>query len=143
MKLELARAWHKEKEIMYNKVDIDKLVMGNGQFYRCYTDNGSEEVHEKLLDLMYDTNLIDNFGVKIITGDIIRIKIVDREPSNHIVMLAKKVHNAFNTYPVIDLHPQINTPSLGIGYVLSKYVTSIRVLGDIYTIEHGTFGGLG
>ena len=133
MRLELERAWHKEKQIMYNRIKIDQLIPGRGQFYRCYTDQGSEEIHELLLDLLYNTMLTDDDGVSIITGDIIRIKMTNETKAyDHKVFWANKEYNPYNTIPVIDLLPPITTPSLGIGYLLSSNIESIKVVGDIY-----------
>lgn len=138
MRLEIYRAWHREKCVMYKDVKYAQIIRDHGQYYSC----DGEGINGKLLDLMYDTGLVDDTGKKIITGDIISIKITGQDQSNRLVVYKDIMPNPFDRYPVIDLFPQISTPSLGIGYVLSKYVESVVVIGDQYTIGSG-FGGLG
>ena len=43
---------------------------------------------------------------------------------------------------IFDFHPQILSPSLGIAYLLSRNVKSIKIIGHMYE-DHSKVGGLG
>jgi hypothetical protein len=141
MKLEMNRVWAKQEEKMFYKPEIIGSTRIGGETYIKCVDlqgNSREFVNkESIIDIMYDTTIIDDDQNPIISGDIIKVKLRTGEQSTVAIMSHK-----IGTLTFFDFEPRLVTPSLGIGYLLSANVFSVEKIGNIYEIPTN-FGGLG
>jgi hypothetical protein len=141
MKLEMNRVWAKQEEKMFYKPEIIGSTRIGGETYVKCVDlqgNSREFVNkESIIDIMYDTTIIDDDQNPIISGDIIKVKFRSGEQSTVAIMSHK-----IGTLTFFDFEPRLVTPSLGIGYLLSANVFSVEKIGNIYEIPTN-FGGLG
>jgi hypothetical protein len=141
MKLEMNRVWAKQEEKMFYKPEIIGSTRIGGETYVKCVDlqgNSREFVNkESIIDIMYDTTLIDDNLNPIISGDILKIKLRNEEEVTVAIMSHK-----IGTLTFFDFEPRLVTPSLGIGYLLSANVFSVEKIGNIYEIPTN-FGGLG
>jgi hypothetical protein len=141
MKLEMNRVWAKQEEKMFYKPEIMGSTRIGGETYVKCVDlqgNSREFVNkESIIDIMYDTTLIDDNRNPIISGDILKIKLRSGEQSTVAIMSHK-----IGTLTFFDFEPRFIIPSLGIGYLLSANVFSVEKIGNIYEIPTN-FGGLG
>ena len=141
MKLEMNRVWAKQEEQMYYKPEIIGSARIGGETYvKCVDLQGNSREFtnkESIIDIMYDTTLIDDNQNPIISGDIIKVKLRNGEQSTVAIMTHK-----IGTLTFFDFEPRLVTPSLGIAYLLSANVFSVEKIGNIYEIPTN-FGGLG
>ena len=141
MKLEMNRVWAKQEEKMFYKPKIIGSTRIGGETYVKCVDlqgNSREFINkESIIDIMYDTTIIDDDQNSLISGDIIKVKLRSGEQSTVAIMSHK-----IGTLTFFDFEPRLVTPSLGIGYILSANVFSVEKIGNIYEIPTN-FGGLG
>lgn len=131
MKLELYRVWARQEEKMYFKPEIigSNGLSGN-TYIKCYDKEGNEKqlaYIDSIVDVMYDTTMIDDKRKPIISGDMLEVEIRNEGIYKVYIMTHKDKSHVF-----FDFHPRIITPSLGIGYLLSANVVSVNVIGNIY-----------
>jgi len=109
-------------------------------YITCFDVNGKERsfpFSDKILDIHYATTLVDDDHREIITGDVIEVDFVFG--NKHRVAIVK---HKIGRDTIFDFHPQILSPSLGIAYLLSRNVKSIKIIGHMYE-DHSKVGGLG
>jgi hypothetical protein len=142
MKLTMNRVWAKQEEKMFYQIEIiGSTRIGGDTYVKCVDllGNSREFIDkESIIDIMYDTTLIDDYENSIITGDIIKVKLRDELEKITVAIMTHRI----GTLTFFDFEPRIVTPSLGIGYLLSANVVSIEKIGNIYEIPKN-FGGLG
>lgn len=131
MKLELYRVWAREEGKMYFKPEIigSNGLTGNTHI-KCYDKDGNEKnlpYLESIVDVMYDTTMIDDKRKPIISGDMLEVEIRNEGKQEVYIMT-----HTYKSHVFFDFHPRIITPSLGIAYLLSANVISVNVIGNIY-----------
>ena len=141
MKLKMARVWAKQEEKMfYNPEIIGSARIGGETYVKCVDLQGNSREFidkESIIDIMYDTTLIDDNLNPIISGDILKIKLRNEEEITVAIM-----SHRIGTLTFFDFEPRLVTPSLGIGYLLSANVFPVEKIGNIYELPTN-FGGLG
>ena len=141
MKLTMNRVWAKQEEKMfYNPEIIGSARIGGETYLKCVDLQGNSREFidkESIIDIMYDTTLIDDNRNPIISGDIIKVKLRNEEEITVAIM-----SHRIGTLTFFDFEPRLVTPSLGIGYLLSANVFSVEKIGNIYELPTD-FGGLG
>jgi len=141
MNLNMNRLWHLEKgEMFYKPIPEQTALTSNNFSIKCYDVNGKENVFpwkENIVDIHYATTLVDDSNREIITGDVIDIKFT--LGNRHKVAIIK--HKVDGNI-IFDFYPQILSPSLGIAYLLSRNVDTIKIIGHMYE-DHSKVGGLG
>ena len=142
MNLNMNRLWHLEEGEMFYKPEFeDQLdIRASNNYIKCFDKNGKERSFsytDKILDIHYSTTITDDNNVEIITGDVIEVDFVFG--NKHRVAIVK---HKIDRNTIFDFHPQILIPSLGIAYLLSRNVKSIKIIGHMYE-DHSKVGGLG
>lgn len=142
MNLSINRLWHLEKEEMFYKPVFQEQsdIRASVNYIKCYDINGKEHSFpytDKIIDIHYATTMVDDDHKEIITGDVIEVDFVFG--NKHRVAIVK---HKIGRDVIFDFHPQILSPSLGIAYLLSRNVKSIRIIGHMYE-DHDKVGGLG
>jgi hypothetical protein len=141
MKLEMNRVWAKQEEKMFYKPEIlPSTKIGNETYIKCVDLQGNSREFankESIIDIMYDTTMIDDNRNPIISGDILKVKLRNEEEITVAIMTHK-----IGSLTFFDFEPRFIIPSLGIGYLLSANVYSVEKIGNIYEIPTN-FGGLG
>lgn len=142
MNLNINRLWHLEKEEMFYKPNpqLQNDIRASSHYITCFDKNDKEHsfpFSDKILDIMYATTLVDDGHKEIITGDVIEVDFVFG--NKHRVAIVK---HKIDRNVIFDFHPQILSPSLGIAYLLSRNVKSIKIIGHMYE-DHSKVGGLG
>lgn len=141
MRLEMNRVWAKQEEQMFYMPEIiGSRTIGGETYIKCVDLQGNSREFtnkESIIDIMYDTTIIDDNENPLISGDIIKVKLRNGEQSTVAIMTQK-----IGTLTFFDFEPRLVTPSLGIGYLLSANVFSVEKIGNIYEIPTN-FGGLG
>ena len=131
MKLELYRVWAREEDKMYFKPEIiGSFGLTGNTYIKCYDKDGNEKnlpYMDSIVDVMYDTTMIDDKKRSIISGDILEVEIRNEGKQQVYIMTHK-----YNSHIFFDFQPRIITPSLGIAYLLSANVVSVNVIGNIY-----------
>ena len=142
MNLNINRLWHLEEgEMFYKPKFQDMIDVRSGiNYITCFDVNGKERsfpFSDKILDIHYATTMVDDSNIEIITGDVIEVDFVFG--NKHRVAIVK---HKIGRDTIFDFHPQILSPSLGIAYLLSRNVKSIKIIGHMYE-DHSKVGGLG
>ena len=142
MNLNMNRLWHLEDEQMFYKPEFQQQsdIRASNNYITCYDINGKERsfsYSDKILDIHYATTMVDDDLREIITGDVIEVDFVFG--NKHRVAIIK---HKIGRDTIFDFHPQILSPSLGIAYLLSRNVKSIKIIGHMYE-DHSKVGGLG
>ena len=142
MNLNINRLWHLEKEEMFYKPNpqLQNDIRTSIYYITCFDKNDKEHsfpYSDKILDIHYATTMVDDNNIEIITGDVIEVDFVFG--NKHRVAIVK---HKIGRDTIFDFHPQILSPSLGIAYLLSRNVKSIKIIGHMYE-DHSKVGGLG
>lgn len=129
MNLEIKRVWHDDNNKLY--YFKKEQYIGVDHYIDCINDKN--EVHSfrrNLLTLDYGTEITDNYGIEIISNDILEVKFFNNFEPMKIVVINKNIGKDW----ILDLYPRLHNPSLGVGYLLSKNIKSIKILGNAH--EH-------
>lgn len=143
MQLQMKRLWHLEQgEMFYKPEPVDRIdIRAAGVDYiKCYDINGIEKSFpwkDTIVDIQYATTLVDDNLNEIISGDVIDVKFI-LGSRYRVAIIKHKVDRNI----IFDFYPQILSPSLGIAYLLSRNVESIKIIGHMYE-DPSKFGGLG
>ena len=137
MNLNMNRLWHLEKEEMFYKPEFQDMIDVRSGINDINGKERSFPFSDKILDIMYATTLVDDDHREIITGDVIEVDFIFG--NKHRVAIIK---HKIGRDTIFDFHPQILSPSLGIAYLLSRNVKSIKIIGHMYE-SHDKVGGLG
>lgn len=142
MNLSMNRVWHLEEGEMFYKPEFQEQmdIRASNNYIKCFDKNGKERLFsytDKILDIHYATTIVDDDHKEIITGDVIEVDFVFGNKHRVAIIKHKIGRNV-----IFDFYPQILSPSLGIAYLLSRNVESIKIIGHMYE-DPAKFGGLG
>lgn len=143
MQLKMKRLWHLEESQMYynpEPAEQTDIRASNVSYIDCYDANGNKKSFpwkDNIVDIQYATTLVDDKLNEIISGDVIDVKFV-LGSRYRVAIIKHKVDRNI----IFDFYPQILSPSLGIAYLLSRNVESIKIVGHMYE-DPSKFGGLG